>query len=448
MVRAAVIGGGLAGITAALDLADRGVEVTVFESRARLGGLTTSFRRDGLWVDNGQHVFLRCCTAYRGLLHRLGVTDLVDLQPRLHIDVRSERDDRRGTLQRSGLPAPLQLGGALLRHPWMPWRERVRTARVALALRSVDPESAQAQDRSFGDWLREHGAGPDAVEMVWDLIGVATLNARADDASLALAATVFQLGLLRSRDGADIGWSRVPLDRLHGQAAMTALERRGARVCTRSRVRALDEGAGGWHVRTDDGDVEIDQVVLALPAGATEQLVPPADLGLGTGYAERLGSSPIVNLHLVLDRPVLDVPFLAAVHSPLQWLFDRTAASGLTDGQYLVCSLSAADALLRTPAAELRAWAMPHVTALLPAVARAQVRDFFVTREPHATFRPAPGCRADRARARTARAGLSVAGAWTDTGWPATMEGAVRSGHAAACALTHTLSLPRDEVPA
>ncbi len=448
MARAAVIGGGLAGITAALDLADGGVEVDLLESRARLGGLTTSFRRDDLWVDNGQHVFLRCCTAYRALLHRLGVTDLVTLQDRLHIDLRSEHSDRRGALTRNDLPAPLQLGGALLRHPWMSTRERLHTARVALALRAVDPASPQAQDRSFGDWLRDRGVRPNTAAMVWDLIGLATLNAHADDASLALAATVFRRSLLRSRDGADIGWSRVPLHRLHGEASLAALHERGVRVITRARVREIERVTPGWSVRHDGGDVQVDRVVLAVPPTAADQLLPAADLGLREGYAERLGSSPIVNLHLVIDRPVLDTPLIAAVTGPLQWIFDRTASSGLTDGQYLVCSLSAADALIRRPTAELRQWAMPHLLALLPGLATARVEDFFVTREPHATFRPSPGCRADRARAHTPQEGLAVAGAWTDTGWPATMEGAVRSGHAAAAILTEVTPAPRDEVAA
>ncbi len=443
-----MVGGGLAGITSALDLADRGEAVTLLETRARLGGLTTSFQRDGLWVDNGQHVFLRCCSAYRGLLARLGSASDVTLQDRLRVVMRSEATQRVGTMSRTKLPAPLHLSGALLRHPWMSPRDRLGAARAALALREVDRDSPGVDTISFGDWLRDHGASARAIETLWDLVGVATLNAHSDQASLGLAATVFQIGLLESNDGADIGWARVPLHRLHGAAAMRELELRGVRVCLRSRVRQLRQAGEAWSVRLDDGSVDVDQVVLATPPSTTAELVPASVMGLEDGFAQRLGSSPIINLHLIVDTPVLDDPFIAAVDSPLQWIFDRTASSGLHDGQYLVVSLSAADDLVRLPVERLRTWAMPHLTRLLPALRHTPVRDFFVTREPHATFRPAPGNRADRARARTHLPGLSVAGAWTDTGWPATMEGAVRSGHAAATSLSSQAPVTRNEVAA
>jgi squalene-associated FAD-dependent desaturase len=437
----AVVGGGLAGITAALACADAGREVTLLEARPRLGGLTHSFERAvagrTLWIDNGQHVFLRCCTSYLGLLDRLGVRGQVVLQDRLDVPVRSARHPGTGRLRRDPLPAPLHLARALLGYRWLPVPDRLRVVRAALALGRVDRDAGEVDATAFGDWLRAHGQSARAVETVWDLIGVATLNAPADQASLALAATVFQLGLLEEADAADLGWAAVPLQRLHGDAATAALAAAGVDVRVRSRVRALERAATGWAVDTDDGRATYDDVVLALPPGPTAGLLPAGAVDLPAGWADALGSAPIVNVHLVLDRPVLDTPFVAAVDGPLQWVFDRSAAAGLppSAGQYLALSLSAADDLVDRPVADLRAWVLPHLHRLLPASRTAEIEELFVTREPRATFRPAPGSHRLRPPAATALPGLHLAGAWTDTGWPATMEGAVRSGHAAAASV-------------
>jgi protoporphyrinogen oxidase len=272
------------------------------------------------------------------------------------------------------------------------------------------------------------------VEAVWDLIGIATLNARAQHASLALAATVFQLGLLERADAADIGWSLVPLQQLHGDAAARALAAAGVEVRLRARVRELARFADGWRL----GEETYDDVVLAVTPAETAKLLPAGAVHLASGWADALGASPIVNAHVVLDRRVLDEPFVAAVDSPLQWVFDRTAQGGVAgEEQYLAISLSAADDLVDISVADLREWVLPALRQLLPAAADARVKEFFVTRERQATFRPAPGTARLRPGAATALPGLHLAGAWTATGWPATMEGAVRSGEAAAASVLH-----------
>ena len=442
--RVVVIGGGLAGITAALRCADAGREVTLLEGRPRLGGLTYSFRRDGLDVDNGQHVFLRCCTAYRALLDRLGVADQVHLQGRLDIPVRSAADGRAARLRRNGLPAPLHLGSALLGYRLLRPAQRLRFVRAALAMRRLDRAAPAVDEQSFGDWLRSRGQDARTVEALWDLVGVATLNARADDASLALAAMVFQVGLLTDPGAADIGWSLVPLQRLHGDAAAARLGAAGATVHTATRVTHLSARAGGWQVSTGTGEYVADQVVLAVAPMAVRALAPPGAVSAPAGWADRLGSSPIVNVHVVLDRWVLEEPFVAAVGSPVQWVFDRTRQSGLAVGQYLAVSLSAAEAWVDLPVAAIRDKLLPELARLLPGFAAASVIDFFVTRERDATFRPAPGSRALRATTVSGLPGLFLAGAWTDTGWPATMEGAVRSGDAAARALLDAGTVPTD----
>jgi squalene-associated FAD-dependent desaturase len=432
----AVIGGGLAGITAGLRCADAGLRVTLFEARPWLGGLTYSFRRGDLDVDNGQHVFLRCCTAYRGLLARLGVADRVHLQDRLDIPVRSPGAPP-ARLRRTALPAPFHLGGALLRYRLLGPAQRLRFARAALALRRLDRRDPAVDGRSFGAWLRQSGQDAGTVRALWDLVGLATLNAGADDASLALAAMVFQTGLLTEAGAADIGWSLVPLRRLHGDPAARRLAEAGATVRTGAQVDLVERRGDGWTVDVrGDGRQTFDDVVLAVPPPAAERLAPPAGLALENGWSARLGSSPIVNAHVVLDRRVMVEPFVAGVGTPIQWVFDRTGQSGLDGaGQYLAVSVSAADDLVDVPVGDLRERLLPALRALLPEAARAEVTDFFVTRERHATFRPAPGSGALRPPAKTRAPGLYLAGAWTDTGWPATMEGAVRSGESAAAAL-------------
>ncbi|MGH3852223.1 MAG: hydroxysqualene dehydroxylase HpnE [Pseudonocardiaceae bacterium] len=453
--RVAVIGGGLAGITAALRCADAGCQVTVFEARPWLGGLTHSFRRGELRVDNGQHVFLRCCTSYLSLLRRLGVADRVELQSRLAIPVRTPGAREPVWLRRTGAPAPLHLAASLLRYQPLSIPERVRFALAAVALRRLDATDPETDQQNFGTWLRQHGQSDRAIAALWELVGVATLNARADQASLSLAATVFQESLLTEAAAADIGWSRVALRELHGDPALAALGAAGAEVHTSVTVRAIEPrgrsiagsaGGGGWRVITDGARVTADRVILAVPPVAAERLLPAGCLIRSPGWSQRLGSVPIVNLHVVVDRPVLDEPFIAGVDTPVQWVFDRTTQSGLASsqylsGQYLAVSLSAADDLVDTPTAALRERFLPALAALLPGMRAALVRDFFVTRERQATIRAAPGTAALRPPAATAAAGLYLAGAWTATGWPATMEGAVRSGTAAATALLEASSV-------
>jgi squalene-associated FAD-dependent desaturase len=390
--------------------------VTLLEERSRLGGATFSIERDGLWIDNGQHVFLRCCTEYRRLLARLGVTEQATLQSRLAIPVL--RPGRRVSwLRRAPLPTPLHLAPSLARFGALPVSDRLRLlpAVRALGALSLDDPSLDQQ----------------TVDALWNLITLPTVNLDASEASLALAAKVFQTGLLDDADAADVGYAGVPLQRLHGDAAGRALAAAGVDVRLRARAQAVATGDGTISVAWSGGAVAADAAVVAVPHDDAGKLVPRDVLPRNLDPA-RLGFSPIVNLHVVYDRPVTGLPFAAALMSPVQWVFDRTDSSGLKDGQYLAVSLSGADRYLDRTVDELRAEFEPALAELLPAVGSAQVTSFFATREPHATFRGVPGTAAHRPRARTALPGLYLAGAWTDTGWPATMEGAVRSGLAAA----------------
>ncbi|MFB9463375.1 hydroxysqualene dehydroxylase HpnE [Streptomyces cinereospinus] len=443
---AVVVGGGLAGVTAALALADAGVRVTLLEGRPRLGGLAFSFRRGDLTVDNGQHVYLRCCTAYRWFLDRIGGAALAPLQDRLDVpvvDVARPAGRRLGRLRRDPLPVPLHLGRSLATYPHLSLAERARVGRAALALKGLDPADPALDAQDFGSWLTAHGQSRRAVEALWDLVGVATLNAVAGDASLGLAATVFKTGLLSEPGAADIGWARVPLGDLHDRLARGALDSAGVRTRVRTRVASLSRTDDGrWRVQVPGEVVDTDAVVLAVPQREAHDLLPQGALD-DPGRLLRIGTAPILNIHVVYDRAVVDVPFLTALGTPVQWVFDRTEASGLRTGQYLALSQSAAQDEIDAPVAVLRGRYLPELERLLPRTRGAGVRDFFVTRERTATFAPAPGVGRLRPGARTKASGLYLAGAWTATGWPATMESAVRSGIGAADAALRALGRPR-----
>ena len=477
--RVAVIGGGLAGITAAIALAEAGAAVTLLEARPRLGGATCSFTRDGLVVDTGQHIFLGCCTAYRGLLDRLGMTAHAPLQDRFDVTVLApagpDGQVRRGRLRRTALPGPVHMLPALARYPFLSLAERSGLSRSALAMRRVDPADPVVDEQRFGDWLAAHGQGDRVRRALWDLFTVSALNIAGDDASLALAATVVKTGLLGKNNAADIGVPALPLGELHGDAAATLLAKLGARVLIGAKVSAIDvdpktpenptaladpDAVSGDPSRarfrlrlaadgTSPAEMAADAVVLAVPHQPAARLMPPGALpdGAVAGWAG-LGASPIVNVHVIYDRPVTDLPFAAAVDSPVQWVFDRTRISGLgrssaTKRQYLAISLSAADEYVDVPAASLADQFVPALAGLFPAAREARVVEFFVTRERRATFRQAPGTGRLRPRAATGLPGLVLAGAWTATGWPDTMEGAVRSGLAAAIELRNTVLVPR-----
>jgi len=478
--RVVVIGGGLAGITAAIALSEAGAAVTLLEARPRLGGATTSFNRGALVVDTGQHVFLRCCTAYQGLLARLGMTGSVRLQDRFDVTVLAP--DGTARLRRNSLPGPLHMGAALARYPLLSLAERARVTRAALAMRLLDPADPVLDRQRLGDWLAAHGQDERTRRVLWDLFTVSSLNIPGDDASLALAATVVKTALLGKKDAADIGIPLVPLGELHSTAGLALLRSLGAEVRLGVKAASVevagagqatpgrdsrgpqgplflvrlargdgDEGGagtpadGGGHADAAGPDgrgvIAADGVVIATPAYAAARLVPDAAGVRSAGWLN-LGTSPIINVHVIYDRRVTRLPFAAAVDSPVQWLFDRTAISGFgasSRGQYLAISLSAAEPYVDVPAVQLREEFVPALAGLLPAARDARVSEFFVTRERRATFRQGPGCGRLRPRAATALPGLTLAGAWTDTGWPDTMEGAVRSGLNAAIELRRGL---------
>jgi hydroxysqualene dehydroxylase len=486
-----VLGGGVAGIVAALDCADAGARVSLLEVRPRLGGAAYSFERDGLRLDNGQHVFLRCCGAYRALLERLGSSGRVRVQPRLEIPVLSP-GAKPAVLRRGGLPAPLHLAGALLRYPHLTLAQRVSAGRAALALGRLNPQVALELERAagvvpgeqsgtreegastpgrgtatagrgvtmvgragpgtLGAWLAERGQSPASVAALWDLIALPTLNLPAAEGSLALGAFVLRTGLLERADAGDIGFHMRPLSETLGEPAERALARAGVDVRLGARAERVARSEDGLRVRASGAEFDADAVVCAIPHQRAAGLLEPL-LGERATRWNALGASPIVNVHVVYDRRVCELEFAAGVGTPVQYVFDRTDAAGLAPagshagdqagagGQCLSISLSGAEEDMRRSSEELRERYVDALAELFPRARDARVQSVHVSREHAATFRAAPGTQELRPGARTRVRGLVLAGAWTDTGWPATLEGAVLSGHAAAREALGSLAL-------
>ncbi len=438
--RVAVAGGGLAGITTALRLAKAGAAVTLVERRGYLGGRAYSFTdpEAGVEVDNGQHVFLGCCTEYAGLLTELGTLERTWRQRRLRVQVRRPGGPT-GVLSALPLPAPAHLALSLLTYPHLSWREKASAARALLAMRAErHRERHDLANQSFGDWLRAHGQSERAIAHLWELIVLPSLNDAPDAVSASMGYMVFQEALLWNAHGADIGYAREGLSAVMGEPAAALMRQHGVTLALgRSAVGLAYDGGRVRGVRLAGGELmRADATVLAVPAHALGALLPRALAEDGFfAPATALTYAPIVNLHVWYDRPVADFDFAAFVDSPVQWVFNRTRIAGSPGpGQYLTVSLSGAHEWWPLPKEALRERLLGALAQALPAAREARVERTVVVKEQRATFASPPGA-PPRLPQRTPVPGLYLAGDWTDTGWPSTMESAVRSGNRAATAV-------------
>jgi squalene-associated FAD-dependent desaturase len=415
-----VAGGGLAGLSASLELVDGGHEVTLLEARPTLGGAVQTLpRRDGdpePPPDNGQHIALGCFTAYLRFLERIGRQHDVR---RLKLSLAVVGED--GSVAAIG-PGPL----ALLRYTHLSLSDRVAVARAARRLGKLSP--ADHDGETFAALLRRLGQSRAAIDRFWDVFIRPALNLRSDEASAALGIFTVQTALLGEREASDLVLPVAPLGAMHGDAAGEALLEAGATVRVGTRVASLELDA----VLLADGErVEGDAFVIA---------VTPAESARLLGDAEpALGDSPIVSVHLLFDRRILRPPLAALLGSAAHWIFDRGWLTGHEpeQGQYLTVVSSGVPELVAIRGRELVDLVANELTARL---GRAEVLWSRVSREPAATFAGRPGTAALRPGMRTGRPNVVRAGAWTATGWPATMEGAVRSGREAARVLQTSLA--------
>ena len=437
--RCVVIGGGLAGLSAACALADRGVAVTLLEKRPYLGGRAFSFpdAESGRHIDNGQHIYLACCTAYTSFLRKLGVLERTTLQRRLRAVI-VDRDGRRGALTAAPLlPSPLHLLPSFLSYPHLGLRDKLRAATAMLAIKRTDRakhrESLEAE--TFRDWLVRHGQSERAIAALWDLLTLPVFNDTVDYVSAYMGLMFFQDGMLAGRHSADIGVSRVGLTQLVADAACGYLEERGGEVLTGRNVSQIATRDGAVTGLVVDGKhMPANAVVAAVPWDMLAGLLPP-DVAThpDIASADTLQWAPIINVHVWYDRPIIDEPFLAVLDSPLQWVFNRSYIEGQHGPrQHLCISVSGAWEHKSMGRDALRELFLGEMARVFPAAADALVERFTVIRQPNATFRCTPGAQSLRPAQQTSIAGLTLAGDWTQTGWPATMESAVRSGLLAA----------------
>jgi hypothetical protein len=389
-VRAAVVGGGLAGLAAALELADAGHDVTLYEARPTLGGAVQTLPvRDGdpsPPPDNGQHIALGCFTEYLSFLSRIGEGGSYVRRP-LVLPVLAE-DGRRADVKPSV--------GALLSYAHVPLRDRLRIPLVTARCRTARAEPGE----TFGALLRRLGTSDAAVERFWDVFMRPALNLRSDEVDAQAGLFTVRTALLGPRAHSDLILPAKPLGWMHGEAAGRALEAAGATIETGTRI-------------DDPDDLDADAVVVATPSTELEP-------------------SPIVSVHLLFDRVLLSTPLAALLGSDAHWVFDRGALTGHRpeQGQYLTVVSSGVPELMEIRGRELVDRVAGQVTDRLGGAELLWSR---VSREPEATIALRPGL--ERAAPGLVRPGLARAGAWTETGWPATMESAVRSGRAAARAL-------------
>jgi hydroxysqualene dehydroxylase len=410
-VKVAVVGGGLAGLAAALDLVDAGHAVSVYEARPTLGGAVQTLpAREGdpePPPDNGQHIALGCFTEYLRFLDRIGQGGSY-LRTRLALPV----------LDEGGRVAEIEPRlGALVRYRHLPPRDRIRIPLVTVRCRNARANPGE----TFGALLRRLGASDAAIDRFWDVFVRPALNLRCDEVDAEAGLFTVRTALLGPRANSDLVLPAAPLGRMHGDAAGAALEAAGATVQTEARVASLDE----------------------LDADASVVAVTPRESARLLGEPEpALEDSPIVSVHLWFDRPLLEQPLAALLGTDAHWVFDRGALTGSRPGrgQYLTVVSSGVPELLSVRGRELVQRIAGQLTERLGTADLLWSR---VSREPYATVALRPGV--ERPGVETSRPNVVRAGTWTDTGWPATMESAIRSGRAAA---QHILSSASAKVTA
>ncbi len=435
-MKVVVIGAGLAGLSAACSLADAGHHVVVLERRPWAGGKTYSFveRGSGTEIDNGQHILMRCTTAYVDFLARLGTLDRVRWQRRLHVPVYDARG-RRGAITVAPLPAPWHLLPALLRYRHLRPAERLRALRAAAAMARGE---ASVPGETFASWLRRHSQTERLIRDLWDLVVVPTLNCPSEVADAERALFVLRTGFLASPEAAAIGVPTVPLSDLHVRPALRYVEKRGGEVRPSLPAASLEvEDDAVVAVRCVDGArIAGDAFVLATPPADAWSLIPPMWRARPEFEAlRRFRSAPIVNVHLWFDGSAAPFEFAAFTGCDLQWVFDhsRIGRAPASEPAHLVVSLSAAEDHLDASPGTLVGRLVAQLRRAVPRAAGRRLLHARVVKEPHATFVPEPGL--VRPGPVTSIRNLILAGAHTDTGWPATMESAVRSGLAAAAAI-------------
>ena len=447
-----VIGGGLAGLACAVALAESGIKVRLFEKRPHLGGRATSYTLpDGSEVDNCQHVTLGCCTNLADFYRRAGADGKIRFYDRLYF---ADRAGRRSTIAASMLPPPLHMAPSFVGFGALGLGDKIGIAKALMAIAWAGGKPPDIDGVTMLDWLHRMRQTPDAIERFWRVVLVSALDEELSRMDARYGIDVFWKAFLGSRGGYRVGIPSVPLAELY-EGCWDAIVRKGGEVRFRCGVREIHMRENSFAgVTLEDGtEISADACVTAVPHDVLLGLLPVAmgeEGGMLAGL-RHLRTSPITGVHLWFDRVVMKEPFLALLDSTTQWIFNKsllyahaeTNGDAPSRGQYLQLVISASYDLVPRSRQDIIDLCRRELAEVLPATRDAKLEKATVIKEVHATFSPEPGVDQWRPAQKTAIEGLFLAGDWTRTGWPSTMEGAVRSGYLAAEETLSSLGEPR-----
>ncbi len=457
----AIVGGGLAGLAAGCALSEAGLRVHLLERRPYVGGRASSYEHPGTGevVDNCQHVLLGCCTNLRHLYDQIGATRLVRWYDELTF---IEPGGRASKIGLSSLPAPFHTAPSFLRAAALTWKDKFSIASAMLALL---PRTPKDNGRPFLDWLKAHQQTSGAIRHFWEPVLVSAVNEGLDRVSLDMAAMVFREGFLKSSEAGRIGLPRVPLSELYSAAAEYIRKKNGT-VELRAAVDSIRSEGDQVRLCAAGNELVADYAVLAVPFDSLAKLLPATSEA--DSLRAQLGgfeTSPITGIHLWFDREITRLDHAVLLDRTIQWMFNksrildyvapasrrralcavvpRTEPAGETPAlqpcdtpeskaHHIELVVSASRSLLPQSRQEILSLALRELAEFFPEVNQAKLLKSTVVKEVHATFSALPGIGAHRPGPRSPWPNIFLAGDWTDTGWPATMEGAVRSGFAAA----------------
>jgi zeta-carotene desaturase len=438
-----VIGGGVAGMSAACALAEAGLQVQLIERRGYLGGRASSYLHPGVGevIDNCQHVLFGCCTNLQGFYKRIGVAERIHWTNKMTM---IEPGGRRSRLGPSFLPAPLHGLPKLLAVHAFSLADKIALGRAFSALLKPVPTDST---ESLGDWLKRNKQTHGAVERFWRLVIASALNAEIDEIALPYAAKVIRELFMNSAFAGSMGMSTVPLSELYGRVT-PFLEERGGSVLLNTSVEGADwdEETLQWTLKTRAGELLSDLAVVALPIEGMAKLLPglpPADgADALAGQIEKHEHWPICSVHLWFDRAITELEHAVLLDREIHWLYNQSVLQR-RGGNYIELVVSATRAFAALPRDEAIAQALRELAEFFPIVKEAKVEKVALVKEVRATFGVPPGIDASRPAAVSPWPNLFIAGDWARTGWPSTMESAARSGHLAAEAVCSAIWAPR-----
>jgi len=435
MSRVAVVGGGLAGLASALALASAGQDVTVFEARGFLGGRATSYPLNtasedetGPTIDNCQHVLLRCCNNLRDFYRRLGVQDEITFHREFFW---IEPGGRMSVMRRGWLPAPLHFTESFTKLRFLSLADKFAVGSGLLSVKYEYGKRSDLDKITMLDWLREKKQTPRAIERFWRQVLVSAINEDLDRMAAVHGLQVFYLGFLASATAYEMGVPNVPLARLYSDEAWARYPQVQFRERATVQELAIEKGTVRG-LRVNDETVTADAYVLAVPFERVQAIAPQLPIDLAP-----FSHSPITGIHLWFDRPVTNLPHATLLDRTIQWMFNKGDG-----GRHIQLVVSASRSLTNSSKNDVIELAIRELQEFFPKVAEAKLQRAHVVKEVRATFSAACNLEEQRPTSSTAVSNLFLAGDWTRSGWPATMEGAVRSGYLAAEATTRFLGSP------